>query len=108
MSDQQQPSADGAQPKITIVQHTKVVRVRVRTVAVLSMGRLATMVLMWIGVPVGLLILPAFPPADPGAAFFRGWMLAGLATLALNASGILTVRGRRRERIEGEGEAEAG
>ena len=84
---------------ITYVTQTRVIRVPVRVVPQLSLPRLLTMLLLWSGIPVGLALTPSFPPGDPGAAFFHGWALAGLTTIILNASGLLTIRARRRERV---------
>ncbi|HUG62269.1 MAG TPA: hypothetical protein VMP03_10510 [Methylomirabilota bacterium] len=93
-------SADGR--VLTVVQHTTVRRHRVRTVTELSLPRLMKLVLLWLGVPVGAGLIAVLPPDGPARLFIFMWFVAGLATLALNAAGVVTLRARKRVPNDGE------
>jgi hypothetical protein len=82
---------------VTIVTSARSVRaVRVRTVSEFSIGRLLKLALCWLGVPLGPLIAMTSTPDGLGREIGFAWFLAGLAMLALNAAGIVTLRARRR------------
>lgn len=94
-------TADGR--AVRVVQQYTVRRVQIRTERVLSLPRLLKLVLLWLGIPGGAALAMMLPAGGSGHAFAAGWFVAGLATLALNAAGIVTLRARRRVEVEGDG-----
>ncbi len=105
-ADGQAVTIDGR--AVRIVSMPAPARVPVRTVASFSFARFLKLLTLWAGVPGGALLATALPADGPGQLFATGWFFLGLATLGLNAAGIVTVRQRRIVPAEDDGERGGG
>lgn len=70
-------------------------RTRMKSIAAFSAGRFFKIMLAWLGIPAALVAGYLLPPGGPAEDFIKAWSYLGVATLMLNAAGIVTLRRRR-------------